>query len=151
MSDTTMTPDQFFDQLDKIFGCDDGYINHLQRIKDLKDEEEEDEEYSKQEGREEKEKEYEELAFEIGGKFQPNHPDLMKDMVMLMKSEIKKLKDFTNWENHPALKHKVVLDDDYYLQHLNEEGELIHPHEVNEIKEEIKKLKEELMNIKTTD
>ena len=32
-----MTPDQFFDELDKIFGCDDGYINHLQRIKELKE------------------------------------------------------------------------------------------------------------------
>ena len=31
-----MTPDQFFDELDKIFGCDDGYVNHLQRIKELK-------------------------------------------------------------------------------------------------------------------
>ena len=37
MSDTTMTPDQFFDELDEIFGCDDGYINHLQRIKELKE------------------------------------------------------------------------------------------------------------------
>ena len=36
MSDTTMTPEQFFDELDKLFGCDDGYLNHLQRIKDLK-------------------------------------------------------------------------------------------------------------------
>lgn len=52
-----------------------------------------------------------------------------------LEEENKKLKDFTNWENHPALKHKVVLDDDHYLQHLNEEGELIHPDEVNELKE----------------
>ena len=40
MSDTTMTPDQFFDQLDEIFGEVDGYINHLQRIKELKEENE---------------------------------------------------------------------------------------------------------------
>jgi chromosome segregation ATPase len=33
-----MTPDQFFDQLDEIFGCDDGYVNHLERIKGLKEE-----------------------------------------------------------------------------------------------------------------
>ena len=30
-----MTPDQFFDELDKLFGytCDAGYVNHLKRIK----------------------------------------------------------------------------------------------------------------------
>ncbi len=33
-----MTPDQFFDELDKVFGCDDGYIHHLKRIKELKEE-----------------------------------------------------------------------------------------------------------------
>jgi FtsZ-binding cell division protein ZapB len=32
-----MTPEQFFDQLDEIFGCVDGYINHLQRIKELQE------------------------------------------------------------------------------------------------------------------
>jgi len=58
--------------------------------------------------------------------------------------EIKKLKDFTNWENHPALKHKVVVDEDWYLQHLNEEGQLIHPDEVNELKEEVEELKEKI-------
>ena len=30
-----MTPDQFFDQLDKLFGSDDGYIPHLERIRAL--------------------------------------------------------------------------------------------------------------------
>ena len=35
MSTTTMTPEQFFDELDKLFGCDDGYVNHLQRIKEV--------------------------------------------------------------------------------------------------------------------
>ena len=29
----TMTPEQFFDELDKLFGTDDGYVNHLKRIK----------------------------------------------------------------------------------------------------------------------
>ncbi len=33
-----MTPDQFFDELDKMFGSDDGYIKHLERIKKLKQE-----------------------------------------------------------------------------------------------------------------
>ena len=32
-----MTPEQFFDQLDEIFDCVDGYINHLQRIKELQE------------------------------------------------------------------------------------------------------------------
>jgi len=50
-------------------------------------------------GAEEKEKEYEELAFEIGGKFQANHPDLMKSMVVLMKSENKKLKEDMKWKD----------------------------------------------------
>ena len=36
MSNTAMTPDQFFDELDKLFGTDDGYENHLKRIKELK-------------------------------------------------------------------------------------------------------------------
>jgi chromosome segregation ATPase len=38
MSNTAMTPDQFFDELDKLFGTDDGYENHLKRIKGLKEE-----------------------------------------------------------------------------------------------------------------
>ena len=33
-----MTPNQFFDQLNEIFDCDDGYINHLERIKKLEEE-----------------------------------------------------------------------------------------------------------------
>lgn len=33
---TTMTPDQFFDELDKLFGTDNGYVNHLKDIIDLK-------------------------------------------------------------------------------------------------------------------
>lgn len=37
MSNTAMTPDQFFDELDKLFGTDDGYENHLKRIKELKE------------------------------------------------------------------------------------------------------------------
>ena len=38
MTDITMTPNQFFDQLNEIFDCDDGYINHLERIKKLEEE-----------------------------------------------------------------------------------------------------------------
>ena len=33
---TTMTPDQFFDALDELFGTDDGYVHHLKRIIDNK-------------------------------------------------------------------------------------------------------------------
>ena len=36
--------------------------------------------------------------------------------VVELKEENQKLKDFTHWENHPALRNKVVLDDDYYLE-----------------------------------
>lgn len=36
----TMTPDQFFDALDELFGKEDGYICHLDRIKKLKEENE---------------------------------------------------------------------------------------------------------------
>jgi len=57
-----------------------------------------------------------------------------------LKEEVEELKDFTHWENHPALKHKVVLDDDYYLEHV-EDGELIDPETFSLLKEEIKKLK----------
>ena len=49
--------------------------------------------------------------------------------------ENEKLKDFSNWENHPALKHKVVLDDDFYLKHLYE-NELIDPDDYTKLKEE---------------
>ena len=37
-STVAMTPDEFFDELDKLFGSDDGYIKHLERIKKLKEE-----------------------------------------------------------------------------------------------------------------
>ena len=60
--------------------------------------------------------------------------------VSRLKEENEKLKDFSNWENHPALKHKVVLDDDFYLQHLHE-GELIDPDDYKELKEEVNTLK----------
>jgi len=46
----------------------------------------------------------------VGEKF----PELEKQVAEL-KKENKELKDFSNWENHPALKYKVVLDEDYYL------------------------------------
>ena len=63
-----------------------------------------------------------------------------------LEEENKKLKDFTNWENHPALKHKVVLDDDFYLEHLVD-GELIKPEEFTSLKEENKDLKEKLERV----
>ena len=65
-----------------------------------------------------------------------------------LREEIEKLKDFTNWENHPALKHKVVLDDDYYLEHLNEHHELIDPYQVSELESEVGELKEEIEKLK---
>jgi len=34
MSNTDMTQEQFFDELDELFGTYDGYINHLERIKE---------------------------------------------------------------------------------------------------------------------
>jgi regulator of replication initiation timing len=40
MERACMTPDQFFDHLDKLFGCDDGYIPHLERIRALIEENE---------------------------------------------------------------------------------------------------------------
>jgi predicted nucleic acid-binding Zn-ribbon protein len=61
--------------------------------------------------------------------------------------EIEKLKDFSNWENHPALKHKVVMDDDFYLEHLVD-GELIEPEEFTSLKEENEELKEENEELK---
>lgn len=57
--------------------------------------------------------------------------------------ENKKLKDFSNWENHPALNYKVVLDDDFYLEHLYE-GELVDPDDFVRVVEENKKLKNDL-------
>ena len=61
--------------------------------------------------------------------------------------ENKKLKDFTNWENHPALKHKVVLDDDHYLHHLNEEGQLIHPDELEELQDKVNDREQKISDI----
>lgn len=165
-----MTPDQFFDALDELFGTDDGYVNHLERIKklkvfkedvidatqcdnDLKDhqyidyieemersydpelDEEREEliEYCKQEGREEKEKEYEELAFEIGGKFQANNPYLMKDEVVVMKSEIKELNKQidlqVHWKENEKTK-RIKLE-----------------REMEELKEQVKTLQYQLKDI----
>tara|TARA_R100001594_G_scaffold46864_1_gene79877 strand:+ start:92 stop:544 length:453 start_codon:yes stop_codon:yes gene_type:complete len=61
-----------------------------------------------------------------------------------MEKENEELKDFSNWENHPALKHKVVLDDDFYLSHLYE-NELIDPDDYTKLKEENEKLKKEFI------
>jgi DNA repair exonuclease SbcCD ATPase subunit len=61
--------------------------------------------------------------------------------------EIEKLKDFTNWENHPALKYKVVLDEDYWLAH-SDMGELIDPDDYNKLKEEIEELKYQIKELK---
>ena len=71
-----------------------------------------------------------------------------------LKKKNEELKDFTNWENHPALKHKVVLDDDYYLGHV-EDGELIDPESFSLLKDEkehldslVDDLKKELESLK---
>jgi prefoldin subunit 5 len=58
-----------------------------------------------------------------------------QDHIKKLEEENEKLKDFTHWENHPALKHKVVLDDDYYLEHV-EDGELIDPETFSLLKDE---------------
>ena len=55
----------------------------------------------------------------------------------MTQEKIKKLEDFTNWENHPALKHKVVLDEDWYQQHLDEEGQLIDPEQLKKLQETV--------------
>jgi len=75
-------------------------------------------------------------------------------IVEKMKKDEESLKDFTNWENHPALKHKVVLDDDYYLGHV-EDGELIDPESFSLLKDEkehldslVDDLKKELESLK---
>ena len=39
--DSTMSENAFFDALDEVFGTDDGYIHHLERIKKMKEENEE--------------------------------------------------------------------------------------------------------------
>jgi cell division protein FtsB len=39
-------------------------------------------------------------------------------------------------DNHKALKYKVVLDEDFYLQHLGEDLSLIHPDELEKLKED---------------
>lgn len=57
--------------------------------------------------------------------------------IMKLQEENKELKDFDNWENHPALKHKVVLDDVWYQEHLRQ-GELIDPDEFEELKKDVK-------------
>jgi hypothetical protein len=68
--------------------------------------------------------------------------DRVKDQektIKKLEEEIKELKDFSNWENHPALKHKVVLDDDYYLEH-EQDGDLIDPDDFKKLQEENYKL-----------
>jgi predicted translin family RNA/ssDNA-binding protein len=60
------------------------------------------------------------------------------DEIEKLKKEIKELKDFKNWENHPALKYKVVIDADYYIAHTNGK-------ELEEMSAEIESLKEDLV------
>jgi hypothetical protein len=67
--------------------------------------------------------------------------------IIQMKEENKKLKDFTNWENHPALKHKVVIDEDHYLEHLNDKGELIHQDELEELQDKVNDREQKISDI----
>jgi hypothetical protein len=46
-------------------------------------------------------------------------------------------------DHHPALKHKVVIDDDHWLEHLGEDGDLVDPEEFKKLKEEFEELQEE--------
>ena len=66
-----------------------------------------------------------------------------------LKEENKKLND-DDWviDNHKALKYKCVLDEDYYLDHLDDQGELIDPDEFNDLQEENKKLVKKSLNMK---
>ena len=57
----------------------------------------------------------------------------LTEQVEELTEQVEELKDFTHWENHPALKHKVVLDSDFYMEHLNDDDELIDPDEHNDI------------------
>jgi cell division protein FtsB len=66
--------------------------------------------------------------------------------VEVLVDELEELKDFSNWENHPALKHKVVLDDDFYLSHLYED-ELIDPDDYKKLKEDLEKALDEGQDI----
>jgi hypothetical protein len=59
------------------------------------------------------------------------------DEKLQLESEVEELKDFSNWENHPALKHKVVLDEDFYNSHLNECNELISADQRDDLIEEL--------------
>ena len=65
-----------------------------------------------------------------------------------LKEENKKLND-DDWviDNHKALKYKCVLDEDYYLDHLDDQGELIDPDEFNDLQEENKKLVKKSLNM----
>ena len=57
--------------------------------------------------------------------------------------ENEKLKDFTNWENHPALKDKVVLNQDGYLETCADNGRrrIQQQEKYKALKEENEKLK----------
>ena len=76
--------------------------------------------------------------------------DTLQDVIAELEAENEKLKDFTNWENHPALKHKVVLEDDFYLQHLYE-GELIDPEDYKKLKADNEKLFQFIIQVNGTE
>jgi len=147
-----MTPEQCFDAMAKVLGHsnpqDIGYIQLLEDVKKL--------EVELDEARTEvatligkhitKDKEIKELKEELQEEKDGREHDVQQFQSVLeekgqLEAEVEELKDFTHWENHPALKHKVVLDDDYYLEHV-EGGPDIETFSL--LQEENKKLKTQM-------
>ena len=149
MERACMTPDQFFDHLDILFGSDDGYIPHLERIRALIEEnkkiKEENEELKHDKGvLEARNEELEEHITDL----QQVHDDLEEENEKLeyknkkLKEENKKLKEEIK-EYEIESNESGVQEQKLYRQLFQFEAENEKLQEENkELKEENKKLKE---------
>ena len=137
-----MTPDQFFDALDEVFGTDDGYIHHLERIKTLKEENEAPDFikkiytlYALEEENKKLKEENKKLKEEVDNK-ESAEGDLLVKMLTLSQ-EIKKLEERQSIMSAMA---------DSHIQDINE----VHTEAgylVTQYKENIKDLKQQLEEV----
>jgi len=140
---TTMTPDQFFDELDKLFGTDDGYVNHLKRIIDLKHLKEEMEEnwLSEEDVSAQVDPLYEEIKNTKKNAMKQVHK--LNKQLKELKDENKKLKQFkddvidaSQWDNDATVADHEYID---YIKEMESAYDM-------ELKEKITCLESDSMN-----
>ncbi len=139
----TMTPDQFFDALDELFGTDDGYVNHLKRIIDLKHLKEEMEEnwLSEEDVSAQVDPLYEEIKNTKKNAMKQVHK--LNKQLKELKEENKKLKQFkddvidaSQWDNDATVADHEYID---YIKEMESAYDM-------ELKEKITCLESDSMN-----